>query len=306
MTQPLYIRKWRLLIETWRGAVLEIGDPLRITFRIQKNINQIFQFAEIDIYNLSADTETDIFQNGKTVTLEAGYENGAYGVIFKGPIRQPVRGKEDATTYFLKLGCLDGDDALNLGFVSLSLASNVTPADIIRSVARSSTVPFDIEVNLADKGTQRTKRGKVIFGQPGDTIRTISKNLNAEFYFDNGSAHVKGLSVAPPDVVPEINAQSGMVGIPKQLDRGISVRCLINPSLTLDNWFKINNQSIVGAIPDLGQIQSLLDRDGVYRIVEMVVAGDSRGNEWYQDIVAYSQSGSLPPLLLGPNQSGTA
>lgn len=302
MTQPLYLRKWKLSIETWRGDVLEVTDPLRVTFRLEKNINQIYQFGEITIYNLSPDTETDIFQNGRYVSLEAGYENGSYGVIFKGPIRQPVRGKEDAVTYFLRLVCLDGDDALNLGFVNLVISQGATAQYIAQQVARSSSVPFDIEVD--ELSPQKTKRGRVLFGQPTDILRGIAQNNNAKFYFDDGVAKIKDLSKAPPATVPEMNYRSGMIGIPHQVDKGIQVRCLINPSLGLDKWFKINNRDIVQAQAPLGELQTLFDRDGIYRIVELVITGDSRGNDWYYDIIAYGQNGPLAQMFNDTGQTG--
>lgn len=304
----LYIRKWKLSIETWRGDVIEVTDPLRVTFRIEKNINQIYQFAEITLYNLSPETETDIFANGRRVTLEAGYESGPYGVIFAGPIRQPVRGKEDSVTYYLKLVCLDGDDALNLGFVSLSIGPGYRPEDIAKTVARSSSVPFDLVVNPG-LSQQRTKRVKVINGKPGDTIDSIAKDNNAKYYFDNGSAYLMPINMAPPANVPEMNAGNGMIGIPHQTDRGVEFRCLINPNLTLNNWVKINNRSINQAIipfagtGQIAQLQAPLDRDGLYRIIEMVIDGDSRGQSWYYDLTCVNQNGGLPAMLSDSNQN---
>ncbi len=116
-----YIRRWKLTVQTWGGLDIEIDQELRFTFTVNKSITRIYQFSEIVIYNLSPDTETSIFKNAKSVTLEAGYQNGAYGQIFNGSVRQVIRGKENGVTYFCKLICIDGDDLLNIGFANLVL-----------------------------------------------------------------------------------------------------------------------------------------------------------------------------------------
>lgn len=297
-----YIRQYKASILTWRGDTIEIVDP-HFTFRVEKNITRIYQFAELTIHNLSADTETDIFKNGKELTIEAGYEDGPYGVIFKGPIRQPIRGKEDGVTYFIRLVCLDGDDALNFGFSNFVLTNGQTAANIATQVCRNSTIPFDLATNPS-LGAMATTRGKVVFGNPGDHLRSIAQDNNSMFYVDDGIAKISPLSIGPPPVVPEINATTGMIGIPYQVDQGIQVKILIDPTVRLDTWFKLNNQGVVQAQLELGQLQTLLDLDGLYRVIEIVATGDTRGQDWYFDITAISQHGPLPAMLVNPNQTG--
>jgi hypothetical protein len=298
----LYKRKYKLSIETYRGIGITLDADLKINFVIQKQILQIYQWAEITIYNLSAETETDILQNGKSVTLEAGYENEPYGVIFKGPIRLPLRGKEDGTTYFLKLLCIDGDDALNLGICQFVLANGQTAQQIARQIARSSTFPFDIEID--DLGSQTTQRGVTVFGRPGSLLRDLALDNNAAFYMQDGIGHISKLTKPPPAVVPELNAQSGMIGMPTQTDQGIQVKCLIDPTIKLDSWFKLNNRSIILAQVEFGVPQTLLDLDGLYRVIGITITGDTRGQDWYFDIEAVSQTGSVPAMLSSDTQNG--
>lgn len=312
MGQDLYFRKWKLTIETWRGDTITIpadngrGEglaDLRVTFRIEKNWTQIMQFGEIVIYNLNKNTETDIFKNGKIVSLEAGYRDGPFGLIFKGFIRQPIRGKEDATTYFLKLICIDGDDALNLGFASMTLADRQTAQQIINSIARSSTVPFDVQIN-GELPQQATTRSKTIFGSASDAIRSVAINNNAAFFVNNGQAVVTPLNKAPNVSIPTLNANTGMVGIPFQVDQGVQVRSLLNPLFQMGEWIRLNNASIIQAQLEIGQLQTMLDADGIYRIIEIHYTGDTRGNDWYVDMLGIGQAGALPTLLAGNNQNG--
>lgn len=313
MADFLYIRKYRLVVNTWGGSQITVSD-LRFTFHIEKNFNKMIQYGSITIYNLSPDTETEIFKNGQSVFLEAGYENGPYGVVFAGQIRQPIRGKENGTDYFLRLVCYAGEELLNIGFCNLTLTNNQNARILIEQIARSSTVPFEVSISeglqLEENGTltdQKTQRGKTVFGQPGDYLRSIALNNNAVFYFDDGVANFDAVNEQPPAVVPELNAQSGMIGFPHQVDKGIEVQCLINPNMKLGSWFHLNNQKIIlEEVPLLG-LQTLLDLDGVYRIIELIITGDTRGNDWYFDITAWAhEGGPLPLMLQDSSQSGVS
>jgi len=299
----LYGRKYKLSVLTQRNAAISFDADIHFTFSIDKNMLRYSQIAEITIHNLSPNTETDILKNGAAVALEVGYDNGAYGKIFAGPIRQAIRGKEDGTTYFLRLVCIDGDDPLNLGLCSLSVTAGTTVRKLAEQIARSSTIPFDVKVDPVIGG-QQLQKSAAVFGKPGDALRNIALNNNAAFYYSDGSAYVSQLSKGPPASVVDLNAQSGMVGMPTQTDQGIKVKCLINPNLKLDSWFHLNNKSIIVNQLEFGVPQTLLDLDGIYRIVSFVASGDTRGNDWYMDIEAISQTGSIPAMLVDPSQNG--
>lgn len=298
-----YGRKYKLSVLTPRGEAIGFSPDIRFTFSVDKQIMRCYQFSEITIYNLSSETETDILKNGVSVALEAGYENGAYGVIFRGPIRQVLRGKEDGVTYFVRLICIDGDDALNLGLCNFVMANGQTAQQIARQIARSSSVPFDIRID-PDLNQQTTQRGSAYFGKPGDALRSLALNNNAAFYMEDGTANISKLTKPPPPVVPLLNAESGLIGMPVQTDQGIQAKSLINPTIKLDSWFKLNNKDIIPARVELGVPQTLLDRDGLYRVIAVLATGDTRGNDWYFDLHAISQTGSVPDMLADGSQNG--
>jgi hypothetical protein len=297
-----YLRKYNIKVITFRGEAIDVSE-LRCTFSMDKKIIGLYQSAEINIYNLHPETETDILLNGQYVILEAGYENGAYGVIFEGYIYQPIRGKEDdAVTTFLRLVCIDGYYASAMGICNITLAAGQDGLSIAKQVCRASSIPFDLESDVLSQ--QKTTRGKTISGNPIDILRNIAINNNAAFYFNHGKARISTLSKAPPQVVQTLNAQTGLVGMPHQTDEGINLKCLINPNLDLDSWVKLDNQSIIQNQLGFGVPQTLLDMDGLYRIIAIEATGDTRGQEWYFDITAINQLSSLPSMFTSPSQSG--
>jgi hypothetical protein len=323
-SNPLYMRKWQLLVlgedetdevfDSLKGTSSASGEGsspavdlsgLRCMFRIEKNFANHMQFGEVIIYNLNPETESAIMMLGSQVVLKAGYENGSFGVIFRGYIFQALRGKEDGVTYFLKLVCIDGDDALNMGFCSFAIASGQPQRVIAAQIARSSTVPFralHVDENLGD---HKLQRGKVVFGQPRDYLRNIALNDNASFYMDNGEAHIAKVEREPTsDIVVKINSETGMIGMPQQTEYGIEVRTLLNPQIKINNFIELNNRDVQPMQLSFGASPVLLDLDGLYRVIKIIATGDTRGNDWYYDIETVSQEGMLPVMLSDKYASG--
>lgn len=296
-----FLRQYRLKVITFGGKSIDVSE-VRCTFRAEKRLIRLYQWADILLYNLSPDTETNILQNGQYVILEAGYRAGAYGVIFEGFIHQPIRSKEDETTYVLQLVCVDGEYMLGKEFCNVTLSAGQTGQDIAKQVARSSTVPFDIQVDPLQQGT--TTRGKVIFSEPQEVLRSLAINNNAAFYNNNGKPHITALGKAPPPDVLKLNAKTGLIGMPDQTDDGIKFRCLINPAIDLDKWVKLNNRDIIPARIEFGVPQTLLDLDGLYRVIGIVATGDTRGDDWYFECDAISQAGKLPQMLADSSKTG--
>ena len=285
----------------------EITDPLQITFNITKTITREPNTAEIIIYNLSPQTESEIIREGSQLTFLAGYEEP--GVIFKGQIIQPTRGKQ-GTDYTLKLTALDGDAYINLGFLSGTILSNQTRRQIASQVLRQSNIQLDSvvvddlpETDTVDGSIPRNERAKVVFGQPSKYLTNLSKMGNASFYIDNNEAKFFNPNKTPRELEAHlINAETGMIGLPQQIPYGVSVTCLLNPTIKLGDFIKIDNKSIIMedvGVWDTNYYSHLLNADGIYRIIKIDYTGDFRGNEWFCHLTAISQVSNLPAMLGG-------
>jgi hypothetical protein len=275
-------------------------SSLKCTFHIHKTIN-ILQTAEITIYNLSAQTETNIWKNATDVILSAGYVNGPWGVIFQGRIVQPVRGKENGTDYYLRLVCSSGDQLLQTGIGNNTYGSQQLKTMLAQQVCRDASVPFDLQVDpkLQAQDNQAMPRGKTIFGRPRDYLRRIALSQGASFYVDAGQAKMTLFNTDPPAIVPVLNYLTGMVGIPHQTDNGVEVRSLINPNFNIDSWVNLNNHDINAfqvSLPN-NPYPYPLDQDGLYHIIGMDITGDTRGNDWYMDLVTLPQQTNTPSSL---------
>ena len=114
----LYGRKYRILVSDANNEAWEVSN-LRCTFNIEKIALEPVNTAEVTIYNLTRDTETDIIKEGSRIIVEAGFQGYTedtekmdaegnrvvnpkqYGVIFDGDIIQIIRGREENLDYTL-------------------------------------------------------------------------------------------------------------------------------------------------------------------------------------------------------------
>lgn len=321
-SQLFFGRAWQLLIlDTTGGSIATVPtgsvfpgidvSQLHIEFHIERAIAEpTGQTAEITVYNLNASDASNIAANASDVSLSAGYQNGPYGLVFAGRIIQVLLGKmEDGLTFFTRLICIAGDAALNTNFANLSLASNQTGRQILQTISRSANIPFDVKIDPTIQSDNVTlQRGKTLFGKPLDYLRSFSIQNNATYYYDQNAFNIVNLntSAPPPSSVPNLSATTGMINIPQQTAEGVHVRSLINANLTLNSWVYINNQTINQFQISLGQnpLSYLLDLDGLYRIISMTIDGDTRGNDWYMDLITLSQFGFTANLLTVPTQTG--
>lgn len=311
-----YLRQYTLYIsgpkykvyegDTEAQTARQITDPLRIKFDITKTILRDPNLAEITIYNLSPNTEREIIQEGTQVVLSAGYLDNQ-SIIFKGQVFQALRGKENATDYFLKLICLDGDAYLNLAFVSGTILPNNTRQQMAQQILRDSSVDLDSVIvddlpntNFIDGSVPTNERAKVVFGDPGKYLDSMSRMGNSSFYIDNNEAKFfNPLSEKGKDDAHLISVDTGLVGLPQQIDYGIEFKCLLNPNMKLGDFIKIDNKIILQQQFNFGEIPYLLDADGIYRIIKIHYSGDSRGPDWYSSVNAITQGGVIPSMLIG-------
>ncbi|MGG3012303.1 hypothetical protein ABEO98_22815 [Brevibacillus parabrevis] len=296
----LYGRRYRILVSNSKGTALDVSD-LRCTFEVYKTMMQP-QFSTVTIYNLNAETENQIINEGDTVIVEAGYEGEQYGFIFQGDVVQPIRGKEDGVTYKLTLNSIDSDRKLNFGYVAFSVFKGQTARDIVGNVSSKAKIPM--ELGFISNGLSQAKltRGKVIFGKSQDYLRQVAQSNAATFYMEDGKVNIIKATDYPPNEIVDLAPESGLIGTPMQTDYGVNFKCLLNPRLKLNSLVRIDNRQIQAQTFQFGSIPRALDAAGIYRIIELRHIGDTRGDNWYTECTTVSQAGGVVPgLLSSPN-----
>lgn len=319
--QVQYLRKASLVVSQLAGefgvlAKRDLSD-MHFKFTIKGADEESPNTAEIRIYNLS-DATADIIQNNFTnVTVQAGYQKAQYGVIFDGTIKQFRRGKERSVDTYLDILAAENDLEYNFSTINSNVPAGTTPQEIAKKVAASMRLPIK---QLPSEMGGVLPRGKVLWGMSRAHLRQIAIWSGASWSIQDGAINMLDLTGYLPGEQVVINSQSGMVGIPEQTDEGIKVRVLLNPNLNIGGLVKINNKDInqttsqVNLTLPAGQGQlpfnvragiafpASISADGDYRMYVIEHSGDTRGPEWFSDIIclAVDKTAKLPVSAYAP------
>ena len=265
-------------------------ENIAIKGRIERKASVTGSTAKISIANLSrADVEylstyTSRFVNPaqqKKINIFAGYESTGVGQIFSGDIVSAM--PEGMPDTWLKIEAKSNyHNQTNIVSYTINEAKT---QDIAQNIATQYGLALD----------WRSKSQKLIDcfninGAKARLLNELNKLDNFRAYIDNGVLRVVDKDEQPPtetqtpstfnsDVsdtkktgyVKLINADSGLIGIPKIDEYGVIVKILIDPSMNLGDWFKLESR-----------LYPIVN--GYYQIYEMVYDFASREPQFYIEL----------------------
>lgn len=295
-----YMRKYRVLIVPKAGGKGLDVSSLRCSFYVEKAVSETPNYSQMAIYNLSRDTISSI-KAGDTVILEAGYENGNYGMIFTGQVVQPHTVHEGGTDLVLTLICQDGDEFLNSSFTATTVGSGSTHSDIVAVCTKKGGTAIQTGLLTASLANKVLPRGKTLFGKSSKYLSKVAAAAQSQFYIEDGIVNIVAASDYSANKAVELNPMTGLIGTPSQTDDGVSAQCLINPSIKLNTLVYINASLVTAKKASTAAENPIasLNTDGIYRIVKLIYEGDTRGDVWYCTFDAITQSGAKPDGLVG-------
>lgn len=325
-----FIRRIGLLVGSGTGNLNDFNGINLSNMRIRFNVNaadvETPNNAIIRVYNLKPETVNLIQTQGEftSVLLQAGYANGAFGVIFSGSLKQIRSGKEDATNTYLDLLCGDGDELYNQTVAAISAAAGTSLQQQQKLLSDKTGAPVNL-VAVQDSVTANAllvggtlPRGKVLFGMYRDLQRDIASKLGCSWSIQNGVVQLTPYTGVQP--FPEVNLSTftGLVGVPEQTDEGIKVDCLLNPQIRIGGPIVINNAVINQTIAGKGnidqtfsgvpfntnagtpQLLASISNDGTYRVFCVEHEGDTRGQAWYSHVIMLKVDASTNTVQLPP------
>jgi len=309
-TNPQFGRKWKIMVlradgsEAWVVSDSDFEkNALRCTFSIEQIAYQTPWYSDIQIWNLAGDTQAAIFEeckkDGSSVIVEAGYQDGRYGKIFDGQIFQPLFERVGVIDYVLTLHCMDGLGVVTGNLCNMTLSRGYDYAGIISEMARKARTPVPVEFISENLDKNKLPRGKVISGDFQNYVRDIARANNAQFFMKNGKLNVNKLDDPYEGEAIVYTPESGLIGTPQQITNGVSFRVLLNPELQVKIPYmtvKIDNAIIQQIKLRQDQIVSPLDQNGFYKVIKVTYNGDTRGNDWYADIIGINLVGNVTAL----------
>lgn len=318
----LFGRKCSLVIGDAQGNGLDLSE-LHVKFLINRADVQTPAHADIRIYNVSRDTMELLQQEYTHVFLQAGYE-GNFGLIFSGKVRQFRKGRENATDTFLDVLAQDGDEGYNFAVMNSTLDGASVDQAAMHAEIMKAFDPYGVVAGAVPEfAGPALPRGRVYYGMARDHLRTLADSAGTSWHVADGQINmVPNYSTLGGDI-EVLTSITGMVGLPRQTINGVEIRSLLNPRLKHGRQIKIDNASVQqqafnvayqpgqsnasfkqdGTGADVVQTTAL-DADGNYKVYSVTMTGDTRGQDWYSDLVCVAIDGTAP--LAGPYINATA
>lgn len=302
---------------------IELGT-LRVHFHVSAMDVDAPPTTIIRVINLS-DATAKLAAEYSGVVLQAGYEGGNFGVIFKGSVVRTRKGRLNNIETFLDIMASNWDLPFNFGFLNGTIAAGSTAqtrAQQIVSQGNSSPAMQSADAKAALAGQQAFQlgnipnsfgtggtlpRGKVIFGLARDYLNDLTASKGTTWHISpDGKINILEYTGYLPQEPVEINAATGMIGVPEATQQGIEVECLLNPNIKVGTRIKLNNadinistnQSAFG-FPNYDGFAFFANtsNDGIYRVLVVEHEGDSRGSgdDWKTKIIALALDQSVTP-----------
>jgi hypothetical protein len=305
-----FLRKIGLVVSPSGGGQGLDLSQMRIKFHVEGMSFDRPKSAVIRVYNLAASTQATIKNEFQAVMLQAGYENGACGIISQGTIKRIRTGRESATDTFLEIMAADGDLAFNQSFVNKTLAAGATPqqkAQVSSDAMQASggITSSDLTALQGTGGIVPAPRGQVLFGIASAQLNDVAATTNTSWFVEDGVLKFVSNTGYLPSQAVVLNSETGMVGIPEATINGIDVAALLNPNIKSGTRVQIDNAAInqtqlnsnVGFPSPFSPPTFIANttNDGFYRVIVVTHLGDSRGNEWYTKMVCLALDASAAP-----------
>lgn len=301
-----WLRKSSLVISGTNES-LDLSE-MHFRFRTTEMNEEAPNTLSVRVYNLSQDTVKKITNQTPVeytlVELKAGYQdNDSYGTIFTGTIKQYRKGRESATDTYLDILAAEDDIAYNFGVVSDQVIAGTPISEIVSRTAKG----MGLEVGYIPPISGGTlPRGKVLWGMGRVIARNLANTQGFGWTIKAGKLQMVPLNSYLPGEIVVLNSATGMIGIPEQTNEGVRVRCLLNPRLYIGGQMQIDNESInktvqggskslvVGQLPyDQWAGVSMpadVTADGFYMMYVIEHSGDTRGTDWYSDVIGLAMS----------------
>jgi hypothetical protein len=274
--------------------------------------------ATIRVINLDDSTAQQIKSEFQSVVLQAGYENGNFGIIFQGTIIRIRKGRLSNTDTFVDILAANLDAILNYGIVNKTVAAGASLQNRIQAIQSSvnSSPVAQGTAGALKQGMQFGNipnsfgtggvlpRGKVMFGLASEHLNTVADSAGAVWSVGpDGVINFHELTGYLPGEAVVLNYQTGLVGVPAATTQGIEVKCLLNPLIKAGTRIQLNNADLTttsnqyaAGFPGYSDFQFFANTstDGTYMVLVVEHEGDTRdlGESWVTNIIALAVDSS--------------
>lgn len=274
-------REYELIIKTNTGEAIVIRNPIRIQFDAVKSVDSGLNSCRVRIYNLSKDKRKKLVKDDTDTNtkleflLKAGYNK--IETLFKGFILECFSEKSGAdivTTISAMDGLVDAQGSYTSTTVKKGDAINVILKDM----------PNTTRARISDRPV--VNRAKVLVG---NSLKLVENNLKDDetYYIDEGKLYIIKQNEVVSDIIPLVNASTGLLNTPTKKKYEVTFNTLLNPTIRIGCQVKL--ESIYAE-----------NLNGTYKVLTITYRGDSNGTDWSQEVICVRLNETK--LLLAENE----
>jgi hypothetical protein len=329
---PLWGQAWELTVQyatsdggtSYYTLTRNAWEPeaLRMTFEVvQSTLPSPWWYADINVYNLTAQDAQNILFNATWVALKAGFQTGdnLYSTIWSGPVLQTLYDRERVVDQHIQIRCI-ASPLLSNNVVAFSMGPRASQLQFVSQMinevnynAPANVTPMALDFGQVAQQRMDGKqylRGNTMFGKMDDQLNTATGDNYVQWWRDGRKAYASELSNAdltpsliysppfPPDSpysTPPAGVTQSLIGTPRQTPFGVIFNVLLDPRLLVQVPLQVVQLQRV-AITQLAQTPNPAGGNAVtpfsnnltFFVGQVRHYGDTRGNDWCTEVTGYS------------------
>lgn len=281
MNSQRFGRDYELIVTLNTGEAISIKPPIRIQFDSVKSVDGGLNSCRVRVYNLSKDKRKKLIKEDTDINtkmpflLKCGYNK--IEKIFQGFILESFSeksGSDIVTTIVAMDGLVDAQGSYTSQTVKKGDAINVILKDM----------PNTTRAKISERPV--VTRAKVLVG---NSLKLVENNLKDDetYFIDEGKLYIIKQNEVISNLVPLVNASTGLLNTPTKKKYEVTFNTLLNPSIKIGGQVKL--ESIYAE-----------NLNGTYKVLTITYRGDSTGTDWSQEVICVRLNETK--LLLAENE----
>ena len=224
-------------------AGLTISEP-RISFEIERQIDNTQAKGTVSIYNLRRENEQQIYDRRGEISIQAGYPD-TFAILFEGFVQRVARAREQlAHITRIEVGDTVRRQATIGGDFMASYDGPVTIRQIVQAISRAIGVP----VGPLDAIPPPATISEFYWhGTASDALDFALRRVECRWFVSDGVIRINRAGEAQSDAPTiQVSARNGMIGTPIETDEGAEIRMFLNPLVVLGCTLEIESDTVEG------------------------------------------------------------
>lgn len=249
------------------------GEPLHISFSIEKTDLETQNTAKIDIWNLSKAHVAELEKSKCIVALKAGYGEHL-SLIFAGQVSfcSTVKDNADMKTH---IEVVDNLISTQNTYVTVSYKGKIAWRKIFDDTAKKMGAAISYSAKAAKALTKTLSKGYSYTGQAKNIFSKGCKCCGLTWSVQNGVVQVKKNGEAMTTRGFLLSPSTGMIGIPERVSiadpgntsktsTGWDVTCFLNGAVTVNSYVRLSSKY----------------KSGYFYVYSVQIEGDNVSGDW--------------------------